>query len=174
MNCNIFKEKGILYLYGELNEREMQIFRQHIESCPYCKEEIAGLKETISVFREKNMDRPGEHIFESIAHAGKEKKSFFNGNVLSFNRRSPVFTFCSIAVLLMIGFLFFYGKDLGFLRKEVFWQLEDEIEAVRIEVDGYVDVFDEEINAYSASFFNTEMEEIETKINELWIEMDEV
>jgi Na+/phosphate symporter len=74
----------------------------------------------------------------------------------------------------MIGFLFFYGKDLGFLRKEVFWQLEDEIEAVRIEVDGYVDVFDEEINAYSASFFNTEMEEIETKINELWIEMDEV
>ncbi len=77
MDCNIFKEKGILYLYGELNEQEMQIFRQHIDSCPYCKEEIARLKETISVFREKNVDRPGEHILESIARGGKGKKSFF-------------------------------------------------------------------------------------------------
>ena len=174
MDCNVFKEKGILYLYGELNEPEIQLFRQHLESCPYCKEEIARLKETISVFREKNMDRPDEHILESIAHKGKEKKRFFNGKVLSFNPRSPVFAFCSVAVVLMIGFLFFYGKDPVLLRREMLWQLEDEIEAVKMEVDGYMDVFDEEINAYSASFFNTEMEEIETKVNELWAEMDEV
>ncbi len=82
--------------------------------------------------------------------------------------------FCSVAAVLMIGFLFFYGKDFVLLRKEVFWQLEGEIEAVKMEVDEYLDVFDEEMDTYSASFFNAEMEEIKTKVNELLLEMDEV
>ena len=34
-------------------------------------------------------------------------------------------------------------------------------------------VFDEEINVYSSSFFDEEMEEIKAEVSDLWVEMDE-
>ncbi|MCK4532524.1 zf-HC2 domain-containing protein [bacterium] len=175
MDCNIFKEKGILYLYGELNEQETQTFRRHIESCSYCKKEILNLKKTMSIFKEKRMNKPDLEAVKNIVQTITEK-GFSKPHVLSlpFNYKSPVFTFCSAAAVLMIAFLFFHGKDFVLLRKEVSWKFEDEIEMVRQEVDEQLGVFDEEINVYSSSFFNEKMEEIEVEVSELWVEMNEV
>lgn len=173
MNCYFFKEKGILYLYGELNEQEMKRFRQHLESCPFCREEVLKLKETINIFKEKRMNKPDSGVVENILLTTKEK-GFLKPGIFSFNYKSPIFTFCSVAAVVVIGFLFFYQKDFGLLSERMSWQFEDEIEIVRKEVDEELVFFDEEINDYSASFFNREMEEIKTEVDELGLEMNEV
>ena len=174
MECNIFKEKGILYLYGELDEQEMQTFRRHIESCSYCKKEILNLKKTMSIFKEKRMNKPDLEVAENIVQT-ITKKGFSKPHVLflPFNYKSPVFTFCSAVVVLMIAFLFLNGKDFVLFKKGVSWQFEDEIEIVRQEVDEQLGGADEEINVYSSSFFDEEMEEIKAEVSDLWVEMDE-
>lgn len=44
MRCKKYKEKNILYLYGELNERERAEIETHIKDCPDCARDFAYTK----------------------------------------------------------------------------------------------------------------------------------
>lgn len=40
MECNLWEEKGLLYLAGELAESEQQVFKGHLATCEYCQTEL--------------------------------------------------------------------------------------------------------------------------------------
>ncbi len=40
MNCKEFEQMIPLYFHNELNEKELAIFAEHLESCASCKEEL--------------------------------------------------------------------------------------------------------------------------------------
>jgi len=57
MRCKKFKDQTILYLYGELTEKEKAAFEEHIDTCASCREEMVYTK---SVFEAVDETRPVE------------------------------------------------------------------------------------------------------------------
>lgn len=176
MNCNVFKKKGVLYLYGELSGKDTRLFKEHLEICPYCREEIKVFKETISIFKRKSMDKPSDQCIDAIYQKGhigevsfRRKFPFF-----PFNYRSPIFVFCSLVVVLGVAILFSYRKGSIFLKEEMSWQLASEVEKAMEDIGDHLDVLEWEINPYFLSFLNMEMEEIKTEMDELSAEMNKV
>ena len=61
MNCDKIKKYFEPALYYELNEKEMQIFQQHLSECENCKTEFENLKETLELVN--NRDREDNSVF---------------------------------------------------------------------------------------------------------------
>lgn len=40
MECNQWTEKGLLFMAGELDEKETRAFNNHLESCDFCRKEL--------------------------------------------------------------------------------------------------------------------------------------
>lgn len=52
MDCNLWNEKGLLFLANELDESEKQSFDIHMESCDFCQKEVALCqKEEKTIFK---------------------------------------------------------------------------------------------------------------------------
>lgn len=45
MECNYWDEKGLLYMAGELDEKEMHAFDDHLETCDVCQKELQLYRE---------------------------------------------------------------------------------------------------------------------------------
>ncbi len=176
MNCSEFEEKSILYLYGELSSKDAQVFEQHLNGCPCCKEKIEVLKETVNFFRKKSMDSPGNQCMESILEKSHIRKVSFKQKVLFpfLNYRSPIFAFSSILIMVTVIFLFSYKKSPIFLKEEMSWQLTSDIEETMEDISNRLDVLEWEMGSYSVSFLNKEMEDIKIEMDELFTEIDKV
>jgi len=69
MDCK-YKEKTILYFYGELSEKENIEFKKHIENCQICREELYFLKKlSLSLNFKVNINK---QIEEKIINYSKE------------------------------------------------------------------------------------------------------
>lgn len=44
MECNLWEEKGFLFLSGELPDSELQAYKQHCETCDFCQHELQQYK----------------------------------------------------------------------------------------------------------------------------------
>ena len=70
MECGL-KERAILYFYGELNKKEAEEMRGHLESCPACSGALETLKVTavfLDSFRE-----PGPSAQAAVLGYAREK-----------------------------------------------------------------------------------------------------
>ena len=58
MFCNRFEDKGILYLYNELDIDESQRFEAHIANCSKCQLALAQFSDTRDVYRKLEYEAP--------------------------------------------------------------------------------------------------------------------
>ena len=49
-NCRRFEDTLVLYYYGELGPKARAEVELHLGSCPACRAELSGLKETLDAF----------------------------------------------------------------------------------------------------------------------------
>ncbi len=68
MECNIWEEKGLLYMAGELDENEKQSFKVHLVGCEICQTELQTYsKEKEMLFRpEMFEDEPSPYVDREI------------------------------------------------------------------------------------------------------------
>jgi hypothetical protein len=84
MRCKNYKEKIILYLYGELDEKGKAEVESHIRECADCGQDLAytrkvfkALDETQDVTPEATWEKCWKEINGTIAEKPGQKKSFF-------------------------------------------------------------------------------------------------
>lgn len=85
MRCKKFKEKIILYLYGELDEKEKADLESHIKECPECKQDFEYTREVFKVLDdtrpeptpEANWEKCWNGIGAGIHKKPRKEKSFF-------------------------------------------------------------------------------------------------
>jgi len=71
MNCAYDKEKLTLLLAGELEENERVQLQKHLETCPECQKEYAGLKKIWLLLGEVSVPEPSAGMqagFQAILH----------------------------------------------------------------------------------------------------------
>ena len=72
-------EELVAYLYGEATKEEAGLFRQHLQSCAVCREELAafgGVREGLSKWRAEALGSvPALNIGEVFAPAGADRKA---------------------------------------------------------------------------------------------------
>jgi len=84
MRCKKYEEKIILYLYGELDEKERTEVESHIRECAQCSQDLAYtrkvfkvLDESQDVIPEANWEKCWTGIDSEIASNPQKKRSFF-------------------------------------------------------------------------------------------------
>jgi hypothetical protein len=105
MRCKNYKEKIILYLYGELDEKGKAEVESHIRECADCAQDLAYTKEVFNALdeaqdkiTEANWEKCWKEINGTIAEKPGQKKSFF-----AFPR--PVYAAAGILVIFVAGML---------------------------------------------------------------------
>lgn len=114
MACKKYKEKIVLHLYGELDEKEAKKLIDHIAQCAECAEEFAYTKKVFQVLDETKTDDIPEANWEKcwdtidVGIQGKErkKKSFL---------LYPRWVYASAALLIVFTVGFFLGR-IAFLQ----------------------------------------------------------
>ena len=101
MECGL-KEKTILYFYGELNKKEAEEMRGHIESCPSCSGELETLKAT-AVFLD-SLREPGLPAQAAVLNYARERVFFSPG----FSLLEKVYSF-AFSLALVLFFLIPFG-----------------------------------------------------------------
>lgn len=68
MECNLWEEKGLLYLAGELGESEQQVFKDHLATCEYCRTELQLYQKEKETFFKPEMfeDEPSPAVDREI------------------------------------------------------------------------------------------------------------
>lgn len=85
MRCKKYEEKIILYLYGELGEKDRADVESHIRQCPACAQDLAYTKKIFKALDEAQAEMPEaswekcwKEIDKGIAEKpGKTKSLFF-------------------------------------------------------------------------------------------------
>jgi anti-sigma factor RsiW len=75
MDCRGFDKKKMLYLYGELSNEERDAVRDHLESCPRCRVELDGLKQTLELLKRAPEAVPSEECLGTIRGLARERKA---------------------------------------------------------------------------------------------------
>lgn len=116
MKCKKYEEKLILYLYGELDEKERAEIENHINECPECSRDVAYTKKVFKALDkseeeipEANWEKCWRKIDAGVYKKPSMKKSFF---------LFPRWTYAAAALLLVFvlgaiiaRFLFFSGQQ---------------------------------------------------------------
>lgn len=83
MKCKKSKEKIVLYLYGELSEREKAELENHVKECPACLEDFEYTKKVFQLIEdnkddapEANWDKCWREIGTRVQVAPRKHKSF--------------------------------------------------------------------------------------------------
>lgn len=58
MKCKKYKEKIVLYLYGELNDSDMAELESHVKECPDCLEDLEYTKKIFKIVEENKEVAP--------------------------------------------------------------------------------------------------------------------
>lgn len=84
MKCKKCKEKIILHLYGELNEKENVELENHIKECPECARDFAYTKDVFKALDDAKEEAPNadwekcwREIDSSVQVRSRKQKSFF-------------------------------------------------------------------------------------------------
>ncbi len=80
MNCEEIKNRLSEYLDGELDERESKLVGDHLENCPGCAEELAGLKEYFKSIDSLEKAEPPPDFLRQV-HARLEGQSVFKTTI---------------------------------------------------------------------------------------------
>ncbi|HZX10442.1 MAG TPA: zf-HC2 domain-containing protein, partial [Acidobacteriota bacterium] len=85
MRCEKFREKIILYLYGELGKKSSEELKNHIKNCPECAKELEYTQKLFELVEETQIEDIPEadwekcwsHINEKISVPEKKTKRHF-------------------------------------------------------------------------------------------------
>ena len=55
MKCKTHREQIVLYLYGDLTEREKAELEDHIKHCAECAQDLAYTREVFQVLEDTNL-----------------------------------------------------------------------------------------------------------------------
>mgnify|MGYP000987956680 CR=1 FL=1 len=117
MNCKEVQENLSLYLDQELSEEEMSAVKSHLVNCLACREELASLRETVSLlssleevippasFRRELYAKLENSVSQQRVKSEHQKKSFFpHGFMDNFRslRQRTVFWPVAITMVLLI------------------------------------------------------------------------
>ncbi|MEK3936883.1 anti-sigma factor [Sporosarcina sp. FSL W7-1349] len=101
------------YLDGDISREEERLLREHLDTCPECKEIMNGLSESIAFLGSATQIQAPEGFVEGVmARLPKEKsQAGFN----RWLRRHPLFAAAALFFILMSATLFSsYGNDQQF------------------------------------------------------------
>ncbi|BAQ09106.1 anti-sigma-w factor rsiw [Bacillus sp. OxB-1] len=101
------------YLDGDISREEERLLREHLDTCPECKEIMNGLSESIAFLGSATQIQAPEGFVEGVmARLPKEKsQAGFN----RWLRRHPLFSAAALFFILMSATLFSsYGNDQHF------------------------------------------------------------
>ena len=117
MNCREVQENLSLYLDQELSEEEISAVKSHLDNCLACREELASLRETISLlssleevippasFRRDLYAKLENSVSQQRVESGHQKKGlFWHGLIDKFSslRRHTAFWPAAITMVLLI------------------------------------------------------------------------
>ena len=74
MPCQEFKEKGYLYLSGELSKDDRDAFARHLRECADCREELGRYKALWARMEKLSADRPHREVREAILSRSRTAK----------------------------------------------------------------------------------------------------
>ncbi len=84
MKCKKYEEKIVLYLYGELNDREKVEVENHVKECPACLEDLEYTKKVFKlvddnneIAPEANWEKCWREIGAGVQVEPRKQKSFF-------------------------------------------------------------------------------------------------
>jgi hypothetical protein len=116
MKCKKFEEKIILYLYGELDEKEKAELEKHINECPECSRDFAYTKKVFKALDKSKQEIPEanwEKCWREIDAAAKKKPALQKSSFFL-----PRWAYAAAALLLVFilgailgRFLFFPGQQ---------------------------------------------------------------
>jgi len=125
--CDFVKENIFEYLYNEIDYDKMKMVKEHLRKCSKCKEEVAKMKNTLSVVGGKEIKSPEKdfwnecwkEIRENISPLyieEKKKHALLKKLKAVFEIPSGIgFKFTGVAAVLLIGFLI--GKSVTLQNK---------------------------------------------------------
>jgi len=113
VNCEEMRELLSCYIDGVLDEKDVKDVEKHLEQCPYCQQDLAGLKATLALVHQEGEVQPPEGfragIMEKIAALPKNDEGKETGGVRKLMgriggvSRSPFFKAAAVAAVLLIG-----------------------------------------------------------------------
>ncbi len=74
MTCSDFEKKVYLYLSGELNHSEKNVFKLHLKSCTTCQKVFKNVNDTWSAMIHLPVEKPSRETRKMIIEQAKEKK----------------------------------------------------------------------------------------------------
>jgi len=63
-NCRKCRSMFVEAIYGELTSDQQERFKSHLESCPKCAEEFAGMKSSTEIMNKRVRTEPDAHYWE--------------------------------------------------------------------------------------------------------------
>ena len=180
MDCKGFDKKKVFYLYGELSNEEQDAVRDHLGSCPRCRVELDGLKQTLELLKEAPEAIPSEECLGTIRGLAREKKAagilprlreiFIPQNV--FVRR-PVLVTAAAAGIILVSFyclLHFREPVTSFKWEDSFFEQR----IAQVEESLEFPVYDTGDEFYEQDTFEDNLDRIEEEVNWLAEEMGSV
>jgi len=158
MNC-LKKEELVLLYYGECNERQTKLFRNHTKECISCRQAFAEIEVTCSQLKEEPPCLESGEVEEVLARVQreaktpqtasviKEKLSEFSENIKIALTYKPQLVPVAVVVMVMLLILPFLGRERGAIERE-FDILEIEMELSLESVEGSLfELYEEQLNA---------------------------
>ena len=180
MDCKSFDKKKMFYLYGELSNEERDAVRNHLESCPRCRVELDGLKQTLELLKETPEAVPSEECLSTIRGIARERKAAgiltrLRGILISQNAfvRRPALVTAAAAGIILVSFyclLHFREPATSLNWEDPFFeqriaQVEESLEFM---------VYDTGDEFYEQDTFEDNLDIIEEEINWLAEEIESV
>ena len=184
VDCKIFDEKKILYLYGELIPEEQDAIRSHLESCSHCGVEFQRLKETLELLKDLPEVVPSESSLANIRRfAGKEQASSilekFRGAFtlpgLLLKRPAIAGAVAVVAIVFLSVYLLHLGEPVREPVTSLQWEdpfFEERIAQVEESLELLSYGYDTEEELYQPDTFEDRLNRIEEEVNQLIEEIE--
>jgi len=73
MNCKNFEEKYLQFLYGEVDEKEGFLYKEHIDTCEKCREIYEDAKKIKLLYTHMEETEPPEYLVNKVKEYAFEK-----------------------------------------------------------------------------------------------------
>ncbi len=183
MDCKLFDEKKILYLYGELITEEQDAIRSHLESCSHCGVEFQRLKETLELLKDVPKVAPSESSLADIRRLAEKEEA---GGMLQkfrgvFTLPGPVLKRPAIAgavaavAVVLASFCFLHFREPVTSVTSLQWEdpfFEERIAQLEESLELLSYGYDTEEELYEPDTFEDRLNGIEEEVNQLIEEID--
>jgi|GEM_PF-1138370 len=114
-NCNEVRELILLYIDGELDDRELQEFESHIDDCDECKKELNEIKTVIDMCRDIDEVELPENFRDELHEKLVQAKNEQDGKskiIRLRNRYIRIFSAVAAGLLLVVFGKGFYDRGM--------------------------------------------------------------